>query len=743
MVLSARLGFRKLIVRESIQKSAACGGLIALVPIAALAAPPENSPAPTPTPAPTQTIVVRGQRLTVETRIDRKIYSVPEDAQSSLGTLSDILGVIPSVDVDPDGIVSLRGDTNVLILIDGKPASQLQGSKAGDNLQSLAASDIERIEILTTPPAQFKAEGAAGVINIVLRKRGAKDSASGSLQGSLGDGGRWLVGGNGSYGGKQFTASVNAGYRADYRSRTVQSQLIGPDTTTGQVLESRANATQLIRRNVPGVGVSGEYDPSGQQSLSGSASWGRRGGLRTYTQLDDSTLASGALTSATRRLTSGHDPEDDYNTTLRFTQKFSTPGETLDLSLHRSISHQHEHYDYVNDSFVPPAATFYSNLDFAEDHGITGADVDYALPLSKTQSLKLGYAFERDDYGFNNVGANVDPVTGLQTIDPALTNDFKFHQRIHAVYLSDQASAGRWTWLGGLRTEWTTTEAWQVTDNLSAANGYTDLFPSLHVDRSLSDRSTVSFGASRRVTRPDPSYFNPYVDHEYPPNLAAGNPHLKPEFTQSFEVSYGYEGSSASYGLGGYYRRNKDSVTDLTEYLGGGLSLTTKTNLPRSDSAGLEFSAIGHLSPRLSYSLSGNAFYTEIDARALGAPGLKSTTGLNVKAKLDFRPTAAAAAQLAFTRTDKRLTPQGSVSAINIVNLGYKHALTAALSVVATVSDLFDGQRYQRVASTPTLGQVYERSVVGRIAYFGVVYTIGTTKQDKQPNFEYESGAER
>jgi outer membrane receptor protein involved in Fe transport len=334
-------------------------------------------------------------------------------------------------------------------------------------------------------------------------------------------------------------------------------------------------------------------------------------------------------------------------------------------------------------------------------------------------------------------------VSGLQTIDPALTNDFKFHQRIHALYLSDQASAGAWTWLAGLRIEWTTTEAWQVTNNLSAATRYADLYPSVHVDRSLSDRSTVSFGASRRVTRPDPSYFNPYVDHEYPPNLAAGNPHLRPEFTQSFDVSYGYEGSSASYGLGGYYRRNKDSATDVTEYVGGGLSLTTKTNLPRSDSAGLEFSATGHLRPQLSYSLSGNAFYTQIDARALGAPGLKSTSGLNVKAKLDFRPTAAAAAQLAFTRTDKRLTPQGSISGINIINLGYKHALTSALSAVATVSDLFDGQRYQRVASTSALAQVYQRSFVGRIAYFGVVYTIGVTKKEKQPNFEYESGAER
>ena len=686
-----------------------------------------------------ETVIVQGQKLNVETRIDRKIYSVPEDAQSTVGTLDEILSVIPSVDVDPDGVVSLRGDTNVLILIDGKPATQLQGSKGGETLQSIPARDIERIEVLTTPPAQFKAEGAAGVINIITRKRAAKQSAAGFLQGSLGDGGRSFAGAGASYGSKQFTTSLSAGYREEYRQRTIQSQITGSDPSSGQLLESRDYASQHLLRNIPNVDFSAEYDLNDKQSLAAAASWLRRGGLRTYTQWDDST-ASGAVTSSTQRLTGGHDPENDYNTTLRFAQKLGEPGEELDLSVHRSISHQHEHYDYVNESFIPAMPASLNNLSFTEDHGISDADLDYTLPLAKTQTLKLGYAFEQDDYGFDNVGANVDPLTGQPTIDPSLTNDFKFHQRIHAIYQSYQVSAGAWTWLAGLRTEWTSTDVRQVTNDVATDRSYADLYPSLHVDRSLSQRSTLSLGVSRRVNRPEPSYLNPYVDHEYPPNLAAGNPHLRPQFTQSFDLGFSYEGNGTSYGITGYYRRNKDSVTDVTEYLGNGLSLTTKTNLPRINSGGLEFSASGHLLPKLGYSLSGNAFYTQIDATALGFPGLKSTTGVNLKAKLDYRPTAADSAQIAFTRTDKRLTPQGSVSAIDLVNLGYKHVLTPALAGVATVSDLFSGQRSQRVAATPAFTQVYRRNVEGRIVYVGLVYTFGATKEEKQPTFEYDSG---
>jgi hypothetical protein len=141
--------------------------------------------------------------------------------------------------------------------------------------------------------------------------------------------------------------------------------------------------------------------------------------------------------------------------------------------------------------------------------------------------------------------------------------------------------------------------------------------------------------------------------------------------------------------------------------------------------------------------VSGNAFYTQIDATALGAPGLESTTGVNTKAKLDYRPTVADSAQIIFTRTDKRLTPQGFVSAINIVNLGYKHTFSPKLSAVMTVTDLFDGQHYQRTASTPTLTEVYERSVAGRVVWLGLTYTVGVTKKEKEPNFEYDTGTVR
>ncbi len=693
---------------------------------------------PSPAPAPSvESVVVTGRKLNVETLIDRKVYSVATDVQATFGTVSDVLASIPSVDVDADGSVSLRGDGNVLILIDGKPSALLSGSAAGDNLQSIPAKDIERIEIITTPPAQFKAEGTAGVINIITRKK-RPEGLAGSVQGSIGSGGRWVAGENSSYSAGPLTATVSAGFRHDYRERLLASEVRAEDPTTGQLLNSSSSLKEGIRRQVPTVGLSAQYALNDRQSVSGSLTWMERGGFRAYTQLNESGTSAGVITSSSQRLSAGHDPETDYDGRLGFTRKLGRAGEELDLSLHRSTSQQREHYDYTIDSFIPATARYYNNLGFREDHEITELGVDYALPLSKVRSLKLGYAFQKDDYRFANAGNSVDLLTGAQVPDPNITNDFKFRQQLGAGYASYQTNIGVWNWLAGLRAELTRTDAQQVTDNVSTGGSNFRVYPSLHVDRSLSDETTLSFGASRRVSRPDPSSLNSYVDHEYTPNLRAGNPGLRPQHTQSYEAGFGFEGRRLTYQLTGYYRRNRDSVTDVTEYLGNGFSLTSKANLPKNDSAGIEVTANGHIIQKLGYSLSGNLFYSQIDATALGVPGLRSTSGVNAKLKLDYHLTSADSAQLLVTRTDKRLTPQGYVGAITIANVGYKRQLRPDLTAIVTVSDVFNGQHYERFESTPAFTGDYLRIVRGRILYVGLVHSFGSTKKDKPASFEYD-----
>jgi hypothetical protein len=179
-------------------------------------------------------------------------------------------------------------------------------------------------------------------------------------------------------------------------------------------------------------------------------------------------------------------------------------------------------------------------------------------------------------------------------------------------------------------------------------------------------------------------------------------------------------------------------VTDIAQPLGGGVVLLTKANLPITRSTGMEFSAGGKLLKTLSYSLGGDVFDTQIDASALGAAGLKSTLGVNLKASVEYKPTANDTAQISLSRTDKRLTPQGYVGAIDLVNLGYKRQLRPDLALVLTISDLFDGQRQTRFLNTPILQDAYQRYQVGRIAYIGVVYTFGGPGKAKAADFNYD-----
>jgi outer membrane receptor protein involved in Fe transport len=710
-----------------------CGALPTLFAATALAQAQERPVATAD--APLQSVVVTGRKLAVETLIDRKVYNISADVQANFGSLSDVLTAIPSVDVDPDGNVSLRGDTNVLILIDGKPSTQFSGPAAGENLQSMSAKDIERIEVITTPPAQFKADGAAGVINIITRKK-RSDGISGSLQSSIGSAGRSVSGANVNYHSGALTASATAGLRRDYRQRMLDSTVVAPDPVTGVPSDSISALNERIHRQTPTAALSADYALDPRQSLSGSVSWTQHGGHRTYTQADESMSASGIVTSSTGRLSSGHDPETDVEERLGYVQNLARDGEEIELSLHRSTSHQLEVYDYTNDSFVPAAASYDSDLSFLEKQAITDAGADYTLPFSKSRSLKIGYSLEQDDYSFDNAGNTLDSATGAQVPDLNLTNDFRFQQQINSGYASYQAGMGAWNVLAGLRAELTHTDAQQVTSQLSSSGNYFQLYPSLHIDRSLSEQTTLSFGASRRVSRPDPEQLNPYIDYEYAPNLSAGNVYLRPQYTQSYEVGYGFEGRGLAYQLTAYYRLNHDSVTNLTEYIGNGDSLTTLTNLPRNDSAGLEITSNGRMIQALSYSVSANLFYSQIDATALGTPGLQSTTGINGKLTLNYSPTSTDSAQLIVTRTDKRLTPQGYISALNIVNMGYKRQLKSDLAAILTVSDLFNGQRYQRIDDAPALEAIYLRAVRGRVIYVGLVYSFGSTK--KGADFQYD-----
>ena len=688
-------------------------------------------------PAAVQELVVTGKSGPVQSLIDRKVYAVTTNLQATTGTAAELLNDVPSVAVDADGNVTLRGDADVTILIDGKPSAQFSGATRGLSLLQFPASDIERVEVLTSPPAQFKAEGSAGVINIITRKS-RKAGLSGSGQLSAGDHGRFVLGLNGNYNRGKLKLSGGVGLRRDVKQRETSSNRSALDPTSNTAELSQQSIDEHFRRMIPQIKAGLDYDLDDRQSFGASFSHRELIGGRHFDQHDVTSPQGASPRSISNRHSDGHEWSVDGSQGLHFEQKLWRPQETLNLALERSVTRERERYAYRNTFMQPLASPTFDDLRLSLDLVKTEFSADYDLPLAHDRELKLGYDLEDDRNAFDNVGDNIDPMSGLPIVNPAVTNHFRYRQRVNAGYGEYQTPLGPWRLQAGVRLEATDVSTLQITGNVPGGRRDFGVYPSLNLERLLGEKGKLLASVSRRITRPDPEALNPFSDHQDTHNLRAGNPNLVPQDTWSFELGYSGAAKSLSYGATAYYRIDRNSVTDFIRPVSVDVVLVTKANLPLSRSGGLEFSASGKLNRAFSVNLSGNLFHTQIDAASIGAPGLKSTTGLNLKASLDYRPSGADTLQVSVTRTDRRLTPQGSISAIDLVNIGYRRQLRPDLVVVLTLTDLFDGQRFQRLVVTPQLNDNYLRHQNGRIAFLGLVYTFGTPKRDKSTGFEYD-----
>ena len=715
--------------------------LVALACAASAQAQQARSPTPAQAPAPAPAslggVTVTAQRPVAQTLLDRKVYGVSSDLQSTTGSAADVLNNVPSVSVDADGNVALRGDSNVTVLIDGKPSAQFAGASRGTSLLNMPADDIDRVEVLTTPPAQYKAEGSGGVINIVTKKT-RKAGFSGSGQLSLGDKRRYVFGLDGAYNDGPLKLAGGIGLRQDFKRRFTDTDRVAVDPSSGALAASSEGINEQLLRLTPLVKASAGYDLTSRQTVGASFNHRETTGHRYFDQIDQSGPPDQAATSVSTRHSDGYEWNVSDDKGLSFEQKLARPGETLDVGVQRSAYRERERYAYANTYPQPPSDPTHDDLHLSLDLVKTEVSVDYDLPLAHGREWKLGYDLEDDHNAFDNIGHDIDPATGAAIIEPGVTSDFRYHQQINAAYLEYERPLGPWRVQTGVRLESTHVSFFEITGQVPGGwNGFA-AYPSLHLERELSDADKLMAGIARRVTRPDPEALNPFTDYQDTHNLRAGNPNLQPQDTWTYELGWERAAHGRSFGVTGYYRFDRNAVTDVLEPVAADVVLSTKENLPKSRSAGLEFSANGKLPAGLAYNLSGEVFWTQIDAQGLGAAGLASTTGVNLKASLDWRPTSRDTAQVSVTRTDRRLTPQGYVNAIDLVNLGYRRQLRSNLALVITVTDALNGQRLTRTVNSPALTETYVRYQVGRVAYAGLVYTFGAGKKDKAAAFDYD-----
>jgi len=708
---------------------------LAAVPLLAIAAPALAADPPAADHGVVQGLTVTAERPKAQSQLDRQVYVVTGNLQATGGSAADVLNETPSVDVTADGAVTLRGDANVTILIDGKPQAAFTGAAAGTSLQQLPASDIDRIEVMTNPPAQYRAEGSGGVINIVTKKT-RRPGLTGSARAGAGPDGRFVLSGDGAYATGRWKLTGGLGLRRDRRDRLTTDARTEADPQSGALTQSSERIDEHFNRLTPSARMGFEAQAGKAWSLGGSASVTDMTGHRWFDQTDQGGPPGGAITSAGLRHSDGHERHVEGAEEAHLAWAPTPDGQRLDLSLQHSTVSEHERYRYANTHDLPPGPQTFDDLFLGLELAKTRFAADYRRPLAGGAELRLGYALEADDDAFDNRGDSLDPVTGAPTPDPTVSNSFRYRQTVHAVYAQWARETGGWSLQAGARAEWTLARWRLITGDIPGRRRDFGVYPSLQAQRKLGETGKLTFAVSRRITRPDPEALNPFSDHQDIYNLRAGNPDLRPQDTWSAQAGISRQGSGFSGGLTAYARLDRDAVTDVAQPLGGGVVLLTKANLPTTRSGGLEFSLSGKLVRTLSYSVSGQAFVSQIDARLLGAAGLRSTRGVNLKASLDWKPTATDTWQVSFSRADRRLTPQGYVDAIDLVNLGVEHKLRPNLSLIATVSDALNGQVYSRVLTAPGLTDRYQRRQAGRIALVSLVWRYGG-KAPAKTDFDY------
>ena len=675
--------------------------------------------------------------------IDRKTYNVGKDLQSVSGSASDLLANVPSVQVDIEGNVSLRGDSNVLILVNGK-TSTMMGKNRAAVLEQMPADGIEKIEVITNPSAKYKPDGTGGIINITLKKK-QEAGYSGSVRASAGNHGRYNAGVTANYNPGKYNLYGSASVRQDDRPRSVHDERSHPDATNTTVATTQVTTenTRPLSR-IAQLGL--DYKPDDQTKIGAAVHYNYRDFVR-HASVSSLTRTGAVVTSDYDRVRTDPEYEKDLEFTGTLQHSFAKEDEELSLEVRHGKTTEQEDNHYANVYRIPVASpTKLDNTLIKNTETNTEATADYAKPLGADGKLEAGYNGQWNKVDLDFRGSFFDAPSQLWQVDTFRTNRFIYEATIHAFYGTFAKKIGDFGALAGLRFEQATIHTNQVTARLTDKNDYNRLYPSLHLSYNLSDVHQLQLNYSHRVHRPEGDDLNPFPEFDDPSNVRAGNPHLRPEEIHSVESGYQYRNNDTTYLATLYYRYRYNGMTEVRRFVdtatllpnpSGATLLTTRENLTVSRSGGLELGATKRLQDRLSLNLSANVYRSEINASNLGFSSTRSTIAWDAKLNSTFEVSKTTLVQFNTNYRAKQLTPQGYRYPTFVANLGLRHNLKdKKTAFILSISDVFNSQKERSFVDTPTLHQSITRRRSSRILYAGFIYNFG--KPTKKPKEEIQ-----
>jgi outer membrane receptor protein involved in Fe transport len=727
------------------EPAGACLALAVLAAASGAHAQPTPAPAGKPTPAAkpaaatVDAVTVTGEAAQIVSSIDRRSYSLGKDIAATSGSVADALRSVPSLEVDLNGAVTMRGDANVTILIDGKPSAAFEGQNRAEVLSQMPADQIERVEVITNPSAAMNPEGSGGVINLVTKKsRGA--GLTGSAYVTAGSAGSKRSGVTFGYntGKLSLTGSVAGNYQ---HAKSYGHELRSLPDQTGVF---RDHLLETIGRNLtrgPTARLTAGYalTPKDQLTLNYSYNHLLWYGYPYNHYVDD---LGGGVTNVQDRQSYRRLAQNDTGVSAGWRHSFAGDGHQLsvDLIQNRVIYGDWMHWNTFNAS--PPIALPYEldTRNVRQEH--SELRTAYTRPLADGAKLALGYELKYDDnhYGFGTALRALDYAADT---DPALTSDFLYKQTINAGYATYEKAFGDFSLQAGLRLEDTQLDLDER--NTAQVNNidYFRAYPTIHLSYRLDDTSKVTASYSKRIQRPSPIMLDPFRIYGDGKNFQQGNPQLRPQETNSFELAYEKRKGATYYLATAFYRRNEKEFAPLIRDVGDGGFLQTYANLGSSRSAGLELTANGALSKTLAYTASSSLYWSQIDASNLGFFGDRSAYGVNARVNLNWQARPNDLVQVNVIASGKRLYPQGFNQPTQVVNLGWRHKINDRVTATISAVDVLKTARNRLVLDSPSIKDHAVNHQISRAISLRLDYRFGGAAKApaRAPGFEYENPA--
>lgn len=654
-------------------------------------------------------IEITAERSETTFALDKKIFTVGKDLANRGGTAQEILDNVPSVTVDVEGNVSLRGSENVRILIDGKPSGLIGIGESG-GLRSIPSNLISQVEVVTNPSAKYEAAGTAGIINIVLKKD-KRVGFNGSFEVTLGNPQQYGVGGNINYrsGNINWFASYNLQYRESPGFGEVYQNYFQGDSTLITQIDRDMSRSGLSHN----VRFGADYFITDNQTLTASLNYRLSDDENKSTITYRDLTVPGILSSSERIIPSFDNPytfrtdnetedESKHEYSLDYRKKYEQKGRSLSGRLSYQDNGETEQSSLTNELYQSGISlaniTKEQRSINDENETRTLAQIDYKHPISKDTKIEIGGQTSlrniRNDF-------EVSEKESEQFIEIAeRTNDFDYNEDVHAAYFIYGTKMDKWSYQVGLRSEYSVVKTELLQTNEVNDRDYFGLFPSAFINYDFLAGQSIQVSYSRRIQRPRFWDLNPFFSFTDERNFYAGNPNLDPEYTDSYETQYIKIWDSGNIGGSIYYRHTQDARQRIKEVDPvEGTSVTIPVNLGTQDNIGVEmlFSYSGINWLRLD--CNANLFRAQTNGEYNGQSFDVDTYSWTGRLTSRFTFWDGADFQLRTNHRAGRETQQGTRGAITSFDLGFtKDVLNKNLTLTLSVRDLLNSRKriYER-----------------------------------------------